>query len=118
MSDITVGDVDLPVQHFTGWAYPQFGNLVRVLSDGSTVNNEVLQGGGSPRRRATLSGVMLDAGDIATLHGYNLSKEVVEVSETDGGETVSANVLDFSVDRSRPWLWSYSLSLVEADSGS
>jgi hypothetical protein len=113
---IVLGAVELPVQRFSGWNYPSFGTLVKVLSDGTSQGNEVLQTGGSPRRRAVLSGLMTDAGDVDTLHGYNLSKEILEVSET-GGEELDACVLDFQAERTRPWLWSYTLTLVEADVG-
>lgn len=111
----TIGSVTISVHRYSGWDYPQFGQVVSVLSDGTSVRNEVIQGGASPRRRAELSGALTSAGDIATLRGYNLSKEVVEF--VHDSETLNAHVLDFSVARSRahPWLYEYSISLIEGE---
>lgn len=112
MSDITVAGVTLHVKRFSGWSYPSFGSLVRLLSDGSSVDNETLQTGSLPRRRATITAFTHDSGDIVALDALNASKEQVTFDE-DGGSR-GAHVLDFSFERSFPWRWDLSLTLVEA----
>jgi hypothetical protein len=114
---ISLGSVTLTrVKDFGGWSYPQFGSLVKILSDGTTVDNEVLQTGAIPRAQASLSGLLSSYADVLTLHGYNASKEVVSFVENDASvdDTRDVNVLDFVVVRQRPWLWEYSLTIVDA----
>ena len=120
---ISVGSVTLSVTSFGGWNYPSFGNVVAILSDGSSTGNEVLQSAAVPRMRATLAGKMYSYADVQAMHAYNASKETVTFIEadeavSDGGEYRSVNVLDFSVDRSSPGndlFWTYSLTLIEAE---
>ena len=112
MSVITIDSVTLKVQRFSGWSYPQFGSLVRLLSDASSLDNEVLQSGSLPRRRASLSAYTHDSGVVAALDALNASKEQVTFGE-DGDER-GVHVLDFSFDRAFPWRWNLSLTLVEA----
>lgn len=116
---ISVGSVTLSVKSFDGWDYPSFGSLVAILSDGSTARNEVLQSGALPRLRATLSGQMLSAADVAAVRTYNASKETVAFLEEEDNSSADSSmnvcVLDFQVSRVTPWLWTYTLTLVEAE---
>jgi len=119
---IVVGSVTLSVAQMNGWNYPSFGNLVAILSDGSSTGNEVLQSAALPRMRTTITGKLFDYDDVLALHAYNASKETTTFTETDEavsdeGESRSVNVLDFTADRSAPtpWMWTYSLVLVEAE---
>lgn len=112
---ISVGAVDVLYGRFSDWSYPQFGSLVRVLSDGTTADNEVLQSAGAPRRRATLSGWVQDLADVDLLNGYAASKEIVTI--VDDALTRSAVVMDCSIDRVMPGLWSCSLALVDFGTG-
>lgn len=116
---ISLGSVTLHVENFTGWSYPTFGSMVSVLSDGTSVDNEVYQSAAVPRLRASLRGHSLDSSEVATLTGYNGSKEIVTFSDDDESTSdtgFGVHVLDFqfSRDRSHPWLYEYSLELVTA----
>jgi hypothetical protein len=108
---ISVGGVAILYSRFSDWNYPQFGKLVKILSDGSSIDNETLQTGAVPRLQATLSGWLQESSDVDTLNGYTASKEIVTVD--DDGATRDVVVLDFSTDRVIPGLWSCSLTLVD-----
>lgn len=109
---ISVGGVDVLTDAFSEWAYPRFGSLVGILSDGTSVDNEVLQSSGMPRRQATLSGWLQDRDDLDTLNAYNATKEIVSVVDADG-ETRDASILDLKVARVLPGAWSCSITLVD-----
>jgi hypothetical protein len=108
---ISVGGVAILYGRFSDWTYPQFGSLVSVLSAGSSVDNEVLQSSAVPRLRATLSGWLQDPDDVAALNAYAASKAIVTV--VDDALSRDAVIMDFSMDRVMPGLWSCSLALVD-----
>ena len=107
---ITIGSVDVLADRFSGWSYPQFGTLVRILSDGTTVDNEVLQAGATPHLRAQLSGMLESDADFDTLTGYAASKE--EVAWTDDDDHRTVIVLHFSGRRLFPDIWTCELQLM------
>jgi hypothetical protein len=113
MSVITLGSVELHVQRHGGWDLPPFATAVKILSDGTTTNNETIQAGASPRRRATIAAWLTDTDDLAILDGYNESKEAVTYAEDT--DTRSAVVMDLQVDRARPWFYQLTIQLIEAD---
>jgi len=113
---IEIGGVAVLYQRFSDWQVPAFATPVRVLSDGTTVDNEVLQSGAVPRQRATVNGWVQDFGDVETLKGYTASKELVLVN--DDGTMHSAVVLDLVLDRVLPGLWSCTVTLLDFGAGS
>jgi len=110
---IDIGTATVLAGPLVEWAYPRFGTLVRVLSDGTTVDNEVLQSGAVPHLQARLTGMLESQADVDLLNGYVASKE--EVAWDDDGDTRTVIVLDFSARRLLPGIWSCELQLLHVD---
>jgi hypothetical protein len=110
---ITVGVVQLGVTTFDGWNYPTFGSTVPILHDGTSVDNEVLQSGSVLRLRATVRGRTLDFQEIEVLRGYNASKEMVDFVDSELGDSYTVVVLDFQYDRAIPFLFAYTIDLID-----
>ena len=109
---VSVGEVDVIPQVFVDWRYPKFGSVVDILSDGTSVDNQVLQSSAVPRLQAPFSGWIESASDLATLQSYNASKEIVTVTDTDD-VSHEASILDFTYDRLNPALWLVSMTLLD-----
>jgi len=109
---VSIGEVNVIPQVFVDWRYPKFGSVVAVLSDGSSVDNEVLQSSAVPRLQAVFSGWIETAGDLATLRGYDATKEIITVVDTDD-ENRDAVILTFRFDRLQPELWLVSMTLLD-----
>lgn len=108
---ITIGGVGVLYGSYDDWSYPQFGTLVDVLSDGSSVDNQVLQSSAVPRRRATVTGWLQSQADVDALDAYTASKEIVPFD--DDGLTRDVVVMDFSHPRVQPGLWSCTVALAD-----
>lgn len=108
---ITVGAVPILHRRFSDWTYPQFGSIIKVLSDGSSIDNETLQTSALPRLRATLSGWIQESADMELLKGYVATKEIVAV--VDDAVSRDAVILDLVIDRILPSLWSCDLTLID-----
>jgi len=110
---ISLNSVTLSVRGFRGWDYPQFGSTVPILDDGSSVDNEVVQSASVLRLRASIQGHTLSYSDVTTLRGYNATKELVSFEDDELGDTKSVVILDFRVDRSWPFLFDYTIELID-----
>jgi len=109
---VSIGAVNVIPRVFVDWRYPKFGSLVPVLSDGSSIDNEVLQSSAVPRLQAVFSGWIESAADLASLKGYDATKAVITVTDTDD-ENREAVILTFSYDRLQPALWLVSMTLLD-----
>ena len=113
----SLGLVDpLYVTSQDGWDLPQSAQLVRILSDGTSEQNEVLQQGSWPFRQLTLGGVTDDVAELAILRGYNHSKESVLYTDPDD-ETLDVRVFDFAAAQTNNSVWQWRMVLVEVESG-
>jgi len=110
---ITIGSITASVRAFRGWDYPQFGSVVAVLHDGASVDNEVLQSGSVLRQRAVITGHTIEVGDVTVLSGYNASKEMVDFEDDELLDSRTVVVTDFRVDRSIPFLFQYTIELID-----
>lgn len=96
--------------------YAQTSVVVPVLSDGTSVDNDVLQQGAQPSPQARLKGLLSDVYDIADLRDLYLSKEAVTFNDPVLG-TRTVRVLDFSTVRATPFLWKYDMTLIGVAGG-
>jgi len=115
VSRFTLDGRPLRVRDFSGFDHPQFATLVRILSDGTSTANEVLQSGSVPRRQATVAATLRDRADVEALRALNLSKARVPFVDVLG-DILDVVVLDLQVTSSAavPGHWEYTATLVEA----
>jgi hypothetical protein len=109
---VSIGEVDVIPQDFVDWRYPKFGSIVDILSDGSSVDNQVLQSSAVPRLQTPFSGWIESSSDLAALQGYNASKEIITVTDTDD-VSHEASILDLTYNRLNPALWLVSMTLLD-----
>lgn len=109
-SRFTLGDVTIWHDGFSGFAVPQFVTRTRVLSDGASTANEVVQSGAIPRRSATLSLPWLLDADLLTLRtAYEAVSQLWFVTPA---ESLTVYIEDFAPTAIAPGLWSATLTLV------
>ena len=96
--------------------YAQTTVVTTLLSDGTSVDNDVLQQGSQPSPQARLKGLLSDSYDIEELRALYLSKEAVTFNDPVLG-TRTVRVLDFSAMRSTPFLWKYDMTLIGVAGG-
>lgn len=114
MSLKSLGMVDpLFITSQDGWDEPQSAQLVRVLSDGTSEQNEVLQQGAWPLRQQAIAGIVYDRSDMVTLRGYNHTKQAVEFRDPDD-ETLMVRVYDFAGSMAGGAPWTFHAILIEA----
>jgi len=106
-----LGSVDpLLVETFSGFDVPSFKQLVRLLDDGASSLNEVIQSGAPGRGQAQLTGTITTAADVATLRGYYRDSTAVDF--TDGnGNTTEVILLEFAAEDFTDW-WTFTATLV------
>lgn len=109
-----LGDIDpLLVSRFEGFNQPQTATLATLLSDGTSVRDQVLQQGSTALLQADVSGTLQSIDDLTVLRGYNATKE--SVAFTDGrGDVTIVRVFDLRVTDYTDW-WTFAATLVEAD---
>lgn len=113
MSLFALGTIDpLLVSDFSGFDRPGSVQLVRVLSDGSSTDNEVLQRGGLPLYQASVSGLVQSAADVAAFRGWYDSAELVNFRDGNGNVTSCRVIALTIVDRVA--YWTFGATLVAA----
>lgn len=106
-----LGAVDpLYVDKFGGFDRPRFVSLVSVLSDGTPGPFQVMQSGSLPMRTASVTGEILDAGDVAVLRGYDDAKSEVIFRDGNGNLTL-VRVLELSI-ADETYRWTFAATLV------
>jgi len=110
----SLGTIDpLVVTKFDGFDLPDDMVVVRLLSDGTTTHNAVLQSSGSSLPTATLAGITEDAAVIAALRAYRLSHAIVTWTD-DQANTSSVVVATFSAAQDKiSGLWDWTMTLHE-----
>ena len=113
----SIGSIDqlwltAPVE---GFDRPPTATLVTLLGDGTSTRDQVLQQGATPFSQATVTGWTSDAAEVATLHGYDLSKETVTFTDPNGVAT-AVRVLEFRAVDNIEW-WDFTMVLLESDEG-
>lgn len=98
---------------FDGFDLPQTSTTVLVLSDGSSLLNEVLQQGASPAARADVAGVCVTFEDAAILRAAFASKEAGVFTDSNGNDT-TVRILDLQPMKDRTTWWEWSMTLIEA----
>jgi hypothetical protein len=99
---------------FQGWDYEGFTTSHRRLDDGTgSTNNEVLQSGSIPSRRAHVSGNFEDRTDKEQLQTYSQTKEQVTFID-DNGDPVTCVVIDLNVTQVWPGYWTFDMTLQES----
>lgn len=102
MSTFALGTIDpLLVEDFDGFDVPSFKQLVPILSDGTSTQNDVVQSGAPGRGRASLTGV-LHAADLATVRGYYTASTSVTFRDGNGNER-EVIVLEFAAQDFTDW---------------
>lgn len=113
MSMFALGTIDpLLVATFSGFDRPGFVSRVRLLGDGTTGPHEVIQGSGIPFRTATITGTLVETLDLAALRGYDLSKEEVGFTDSNGNAT-TVRVIDLTTDDFKDY-WTFTATLIDA----
>ena len=111
-SGFALGDLTLWVDGYSGWAYPSFVSVVRLLDDGTGAANDALQSGSIPRRQASLSLPFLSDADLATLTVAH--RDVTALWCVTPDLSVNAVILDLAPTWLAADLWTATLTLVEA----
>jgi hypothetical protein len=109
-SGFTLGDVTIWHDGFSGFAVPQFVTRTRVLSDGTSTGNEVVQSGAIPRRTATLSLPWLEDADYLTLRAA--AEAVTHLWLVTPLDSLTVYIEDFAPTAIFPGLWSATVTLV------
>jgi len=98
------------VETFSGFDRDAFAQRVRLLGDGGTGPNEVLQSSGIPFLSASITAFVSEATDLALLLSYDLSKAEVPFSDGRGWVT-PVRILDLSVEDLTDW-WTIGATLI------
>jgi hypothetical protein len=102
------------VQGFQGFDMPDPLQSMPLISDGTTeTGNEQLQESGFGFARAPIRGTMVDGTDVATLRGYQISREVVTFTEPDGVTTHTVIVTAVTASQIFGSTWNYGCTLIE-----
>jgi len=111
-----LGTIDpLNVTGYDGFDLPSDATVVRLLSDGTTTHNAVVQSSGSSLPEARIVGITTTEADIIALRAYRLSHELVTFSST-GESDRTVLVLEFSARQDKmDGVWDWSATLVELD---
>ena len=112
----TLDGIELHPTSVEEFEYAQTAVVVTLLSDGTSVDNDVLQQGSQPSPQAQIKGILSDVYDIADLRALYLSKEAVTFNDPVLGAR-SVRVLDFSASRVWPFLWTYAMTLIGVAGG-
>jgi len=112
----SIGTIDpLNVTSYDGFDLPSDATVVRLLSDGTTTHNAVVQSSGSSLPEARIVGITTTEADIIALRAYRLSHELVTFSAT-GESDRTVLVLEFSARQDKmDGVWDWSATLVESD---
>lgn len=115
MSLAILGSIDPlnVLEPLDGFDRPQTSTMVMLLSDGTSGDNEVMQQGSQPLRRANIRGRTRDPDVLTTLRGYYDSKDLVVFTDCDA---VSTNVQVFELRTWRGYVGMlyYEMTLIEA----
>lgn len=96
---------------YSGFEHPPFITLVGIISDGTSVENEVVQAGSLPRRQATVTFPWVTDADWATMSGYH--ETVTPVTWVAPEETVTVIVMELKPTQIAFGLWTVDATLVE-----
>jgi hypothetical protein len=108
---LTLGSVTLLSGSFSGFDLEQSRSRVAILSDGTSVRNEVIQQGSTPYRQATIA-FTCETADAETIRGYyEDATEVTFANYEDESSTVL--VFDFARSIVVNGLWSCTATLIE-----
>jgi len=108
-----IGTVDpLLVDNFSGFDRPQYRSLIKLLDDGTSLQNEIVQEGSAPRGQAQLTGTITSSADVATLRGYYHAATTVPFTDGNGNAT-DVIVFEFAVQDFTDW-WEFTATLIEA----
>jgi hypothetical protein len=110
----SLGSIDpLNVQAtWTGFDYPEAGQVLNLLGDGTTLGgNAVLQQSSFAFLEAKIHGTLTSSSDLSTLRGYHLNKTSVTFS--DGSDDYIVAVMDLQVDLVYPSVWNYACRLLQ-----
>ena len=111
-SGYSLGEVALWVESFGRFVRDPTINRVRLLSDGTTTNNESLQSGALGRRSAAVSLPWVEDADLTALLEY--FDNATQVWCVTPEESLYVVVADLAAPQVCPGVWSVTMTLVEA----
>lgn len=95
---------------FDSFVRPNTAQLVSLLGDGSTTDDQVLQQGSSPFRQGSITATITELADYIAIRGYAETHEEVDFRDGNGTE-YTVRVLDFDAKDQTGW-WDISATLL------